>query len=328
MGARGCGGKSEIRSPKSEPNPNEPISQGGNGPRDSGHRGPFDHWDIGNLVIDSDFGLRISDLSVHSYDVTVEGQFSFPLPKPPMLYDVHTHLGLDTGFFLRGWWPYAATAQDLLQVMDANDIDRAVCFPFCLPSAFDAIAYADRHAVELLPGRVPFDRENKLLAQEIERIDVDHRLFMLAMFDPSRCVHEQLANLERLRGKYVGLKVQATVLESPISALLGVGRPLMEFAQAHAMPVLFHTSILPSDRWSPAEDCLKVAEAFPKARFNLAHSLRFHAPSLRAAGALPNVWVDCSAHLSHCRLAVENSPIVAAKGERVDADYTRPGAGA
>jgi hypothetical protein len=30
------------------------------------------------------------------------------------------------GFWLRGWWPYAATSGDLLSAMDANGIDRAV----------------------------------------------------------------------------------------------------------------------------------------------------------------------------------------------------------
>src|SRR5438309_1268650 len=39
-----------------------------------------------------------------------------------MFYDVHTHVGLEPGFYLRGWWPYAATATDLLAQMDANGI--------------------------------------------------------------------------------------------------------------------------------------------------------------------------------------------------------------
>jgi hypothetical protein len=241
-----------------------------------------------------------------------------------MLYDVHTHIGVDQAFVLRGWWPYAATAQDLLQLMDAGGIDRAVCFPFCLPSAFDAVAFADRRAVELLPGRVPFDRENFLLAQELQRIDTQKRLRVLAIIDPSRRVAEQVKNLEPLRGRIAGLKVQGTVIESPIAALLGAGRPLMEFAEAHRMPVLVHTSINPSDTWSQARDCIAVAAAFPKARFNLAHSLRFHAPSLREAAQLPNVWIDCSAHLAHCDLARDNFPAVAVPAERVDADYTRP----
>src|SRR5256885_15380964 len=88
----------------------------------------------------------------------------------PLTYDVHTHIGLDTGFYLRGWWPYAATARDLIEQMDRQGIDRAVCFPFTLPSAFDAQAFAERDQIALLAGQFPFDRENALLANEIERL--------------------------------------------------------------------------------------------------------------------------------------------------------------
>src|ERR1043165_6933410 len=99
-----------------------------------------------------------------------------------MLYDVHTHVGLEPGFYLRGWWPYAATARDLLTHMDAHGIDRAVAFPFTLPSAFDPYAFADRNELRLLPGRFPFDRENVMLAQEIDRVG-GGRLLQFAMFD-------------------------------------------------------------------------------------------------------------------------------------------------
>src|SRR5439155_13664592 len=88
----------------------------------------------------------------------------------PLTYDVHTHVGLDAGFYLRGWWPYAATARDLIEQMDRHGIDRAVCFPFTLPSAFDVWAFAERNEVALRSGRFPFDRENALLAKEIERV--------------------------------------------------------------------------------------------------------------------------------------------------------------
>jgi hypothetical protein len=241
----------------------------------------------------------------------------------PVLYDVHTHVGIDAGFYLRGWWPYAATAQDLLRQMDCAGIGRGVCFPFCLPSAFDAEAFVGGR-VELRAGRVPFDHENRLLLQEIERIDLDRRLSVLAMFDPSRRVREQVGNLRPLIGKITGLKVQATILQSPIAALLKEGRPLMELAAEQDLPVLFHTSIIASDLWSQTADCLAVAEAFPTVRFNLAHSLRFHLPSLKRAAELPNVWVDCSAHLVHCQLACDDLAMVAQKGERVEADFSRP----
>src|SRR4051812_48703116 len=101
-----------------------------------------------------------------------------------LVYDVHTHIGLDAGFYLRGWWPYAATAQNLLELMDASGIDRAVCFPFTLPSAFDPYAFAGSGQIKLLPARFPFDRENALLRQEIDRIDKTKRLLQFAMFDP------------------------------------------------------------------------------------------------------------------------------------------------
>jgi predicted TIM-barrel fold metal-dependent hydrolase len=241
-----------------------------------------------------------------------------------LIYDVHTHVGLDAGFYLRGWWPYASTAQDLLSHMDAAGIDRAVCFPFTLPSAFDVEAFTSRGEVTLRPGRVPFDRENALLRQEIERIDSKGRLLQFAMFDPARLPDEQVKLIEPLIGKINGLKTQTTSLQSPITRLLDEAKGLMELAGRHNLPVLFHTAVAPKDNWAQVADCLKVARAYPEVRFNLAHSLRFDEEHLKAAAKLPNVWVDCSAFLVHCQLARENSPVVAGPGRRLKADYARP----
>src|ERR1700761_6326006 len=141
----------------------------------------------------------------------------------PKLYDVHTHVGIDTGFYLRGWWPYGATAQDLLERMRENKIDRAVCFPFTLPSAFDPYAF-ERGELSLLDGRFPFDRENALLANEIARADSQKQLIQFAMFDPSRRVAEQVKKIQPLIGRIGGLKTQTTILKSPIRDLLGNGR--------------------------------------------------------------------------------------------------------
>jgi Amidohydrolase len=240
-----------------------------------------------------------------------------------LTYDVHTHVGLDAGFYLRGWWPYAATARDLLEQMERYGIDRAVCFPFTLPSAFDAKAFAERDEVTLLPGRCPFDRENWILSQEIERVG-GGRLLQFAMFDPSREIEAQLRAMQPLIGKIAGLKTQSTVLRSPVRDLLAHGRPLMELAEGEGLPVLFHTSL--NDPWAHVADCLAVARAFPGVRFNLAHSCRFHEPLLRECAAMANVWVDCSAHLAHCQLARENKPAVAPPDQRVKAAYAQPAA--
>lgn len=243
---------------------------------------------------------------------------------PGILYDVHTHIGLDAGFYLRRWWPYAATVQELLHHMEAAGIGRAVCFPFTLPSAFDPYAFADRKGIELLPERFPFDRENELLSVEIARLDPLKRLLQFGMFDPAREVAQQVESLEKLIGKIAGLKTQTTVLQSPIRALLNDGRDLMKLAQQHDLPVLIHTAVNPSDHWAQAADCLEVAEIFPRVRFNLAHSLRFDHECLKRAASMPNVWIDCSAHLAHCELALKNAPAVAPEPRRVDADYSKP----
>lgn len=243
---------------------------------------------------------------------------------PATLYDVHTHIGMDPGFYLRQWWPYAATVQELLEHMDRHGIDRAVCFPFVVPSAFDPYGFADRKAIELTAGRFPFDRENELLRVEIARLDGDQRLLQFGMFDPSREVAAQVTSLEKLAPSLAGLKTQTTVIQSPIRSLLNEGRDIMKLAQQHDLPVLIHTAVHPADPWAQARDCLDVAEVFPRVRFNLAHSLRFDRQCLKRAATMPNVWVDCAAHLVHCALAIKDSPAIAPRAQRVDADYSKP----
>jgi predicted TIM-barrel fold metal-dependent hydrolase len=238
-------------------------------------------------------------------------------------YDVHTHLGLDLGFYVHGWWPYALTAQDLLTNMQRFGFDRAICFPFTLPSAFDPYAFS-KDELKLLPGRVPFDRENDLLAWEVSQLAPDGQLLQFAMFDPAREVQAQLKNLEKLIGRIKGLKTQSTTLQSNVRALLDESADLMHFAEQHDLPMLFHTAISPTDHWAQVADCTAIAEKFPRVRFNLAHNLRMDAIHLKRIAELPNVWVDCSAHLAHCFLAVKNSKIIAPLERRVDADFTKP----
>jgi hypothetical protein len=245
------------------------------------------------------------------------------MPAPPT-YDAHTHIGADQGFYLRGWRPYAAGVPELLAHMDEHRIDRAVCMPFTLPSAFDAVAFADHGRVELLPGRVPFDRENRLLVEEIEAFGAREQLYSLAMIDPSRKVAEQLSNLERLGGRIAGLKLQSTIIQSPVRNLIESGRELMEFAAQRRLPLLLHATVWSEMAHAQVSDCLAVADAFPSVRICLAHSLGFHAEYLRMAAGRPNVWVDCAAHLANCELARSGSPIIAPPGQRLDADYSNP----
>lgn len=240
-----------------------------------------------------------------------------------MIYDVHTHVGVDMGFMLRGWWPYATSSMDLLADMDANGIDRAVVFPFTLPSAFDAEEFAAGHGVKLRPGRFPFDRENHLLADELALLDSEHRLLQFAMFDPMREVAKQVENIHSMKS-IAGLKCQTTILQSPIKHLLGDAKEIVQIARQRNVPMLFHTSINPADTWAQVADCLEVAAAYPDVRFNLAHSLRYSRKGLEQAAKMPNVWVDCSAHLAHCQLARDHHKAVALGKDAVDVDYSKP----
>jgi predicted TIM-barrel fold metal-dependent hydrolase len=240
--------------------------------------------------------------------------------------DCHTHVGIDTAFYLTGWLPYASSAQDLLGHLDAAGIDRAVCFPFCTPSAFDSAQFARNRALTLLPGRFPYDRENGVLVAEVEQLGARNRLLPFAMFDPGRAVAQQVEHLRSLIERIAGLKTQTTLLRSPVRALLGDTRALMDLAEQHNLPVVIHTAVHPDDPWAQVRDCLAVAEAHPRVRFNLAHSLRFDDEALRRSAELDNVWIDCSAHLLHCQLARADAPVVPPRGRRVDADYADPAA--
>lgn len=245
-------------------------------------------------------------------------------PNAEGLFDVHTHVGLDAGFYLRGWSPYAAGAQQLLNEMDRNGIQNAVCFPFTLPSAFDSMKFARENRIELLPGRFPFDLENQILLQEVERLNADNRLLPFAMFDPGREIDQQLSNLQSLRGRIAGLKSQTTTLRSPVRRLCDEAASLMHFAADNDLPIVLHTSV--NDPWAQVSDCLEVATAYPEVRFDLAHSLRFDRPLLERAAQMSNVWVDCSAHIIHCQLARSNSPAVAEPSRRMSCNYDDPAA--
>ena len=238
--------------------------------------------------------------------------------------DCHTHVGVDASFYLAGWLPYASSAQDLIGHLDSAGIDRAVCFPNPTPSAFDPWEFSRTRELVQLSGTVPYARENAVLVSEIDKVDTDGRLLPFAMFDPTRDVEAQLEHLTAQAASIRGMKCQPTLLQSPVRDLLGPSKSLMEFAEEHDLPVLIHTAVDPTDRWSQAFDCLDVAAAHSRVRFAFAHSMRFDLPALEAARELDNVWVDCSAHLLHCELALIDAPAIANRERRVPANYESP----
>lgn len=241
--------------------------------------------------------------------------------------DCHTHVGVDQWFYLNGYFPYGTDFRTLVEQGARHGVQRLLVFP--------CVSYFGWEGLKVLPApteeddfSVPYAYENRRMLSEIFDLTSDYadRAIPFAIVDPGRQQHEQSTALRTLKKRYPirGLKIQATVIQSPIRRLLDDGSCLLELAAEWNIPVLIHSSIAPSDIWSQTFDIMDVAERWPQVRFCLAHSCRFHLPSLERAQFLANVWIDCSAHGIHCDAAVANLEVVASPSTRLACDYRSP----
>lgn len=239
--------------------------------------------------------------------------------------DCHSHIGVDPAFYLDGFFPYALDYRAHVEQMERHGIGRSVVFPF--------VSYFGLAAVQLDstdPARfsIPYAFENRRMLEEIYRLapELSDRAIPFAIVDPARRPAEQVASLRVLRETHPirGLKIQPTMIKSPIRSLLAEGSCVLEMAREWDVPMLIHSSIAPDDVWSQCSDILDVAEAWPDVRFCLAHSCRFDVPSLKRLGSLPNTWVDCSAHCIHCDAVEQGLGLVATPENRIPTDYSNP----
>lgn len=248
---------------------------------------------------------------------------------PTGLLDAHTHIGTDLLFYLRGDYPYALDWPTLVRLGEYEGITGGfVVFPMPTNTTFSMTALQQgRMEPDYLLAQVPYAFENRRMLKEISLFPhFRDRAFPLCFIDPSRKQAEQVEALRSLYEElpYVGLKVQATIIQSYVRDLNGPGRCLMEFAAEKNLPVLLHSSVNPNDPWSHVDDLLAVAEAWPQVRFNLAHSCRFDKPTLDRINELPNAWFDCSAHRIHCELVGMNSKSIACPERLFPSDYSNP----
>lgn len=241
--------------------------------------------------------------------------------------DCHAHVGVDQWFYLNGYFPYGTDFRSLIEQGLRHGVHRVLVFP--------CVSYFGWEGLKMLPSpteeddfSVPYAYENRRMLSEIFDLTSDHadRAIPFAIVDPGRKQKEQVTALRLLKHRYPirGLKIQATVIQSPIRSLLDEGSCLLALAAEWDIPVLIHSSIAPSDIWSQTSDIMDVAEQWPRVRFCLAHSCRFHLPSLERAKSLSNVWVDCSAHGIHCDAAVANLEVVASPSTRLPSNYRSP----
>ena len=247
-----------------------------------------------------------------------------------MLIDCHNHLGVDLFFYLNGYHPYAQDLSAMVTEGRHCGVDRWVVFPMVANLTFDVAAM---RATKLIGGgveKIPYAFENERMLREIYELypDLGRLTLPFAILDPEREPAAQIGRLRELHREFpfYGLKIQATMIEADVSALLTTGRGFLELAAELDLPFLIHSSVAPEDRWSQASAILDVAAATPHVRFCLAHSCRYDRACLDRVAELPNTWFDCSAHRIHCEGVTRGLGYVAPAERRFPADYRDPSA--
>jgi predicted TIM-barrel fold metal-dependent hydrolase len=246
-----------------------------------------------------------------------------------IMIDCHNHIGAELLSYLHGDFPYGQHLEDMVTHGGELGIRRWVVFPMVsnLSLNLDAMREGKITSDGALAS-VPYEFENARMMREIYDYFPDEgaKVWPFAMFDPNRNVAGQVAALRQLKEKYpfYGLKVQATIIQSPITGLNGEGGAFLDLCAEWDIPMLIHSSVLPSDIWSQASDIVDIAKSRPDVRFNIAHSCRFDRTQLDRIAELPNAWFDCSAHRIHCDLAIKESAVVAPPDRRFKSDYNSP----
>lgn len=244
------------------------------------------------------------------------------------LIDVHTHLGISLKMYAARGYPYAQSAEGLHYRQVANGVDVCVVFPIGPETFLDPVEHAKGRVVpaERPLSPIPYAVENQAILDEVYRFcpELSDGFLPFISTDVGRMVEEQVADIERLAAidPIYGIKIHGTFCQSPVTELLGKGRPILELARKHDWPILFHTMVDDADPYAHARLCFEVVEACPELRFCLAHGIGFHRGYLDRAAALNNVWVDVAALGIQVEASTLGYAIMATPEERVEADYT------
>lgn len=247
--------------------------------------------------------------------------------KEEEVIDCHNHVGVDPYFYLHGDYPYAQDLPAMMENAGAAGITRWVVFPFVTNLSFD-LSPMRKGELVFSGEQTPYAFENRRLLTEVTEYfpEYSERVIPFAMVDPLRMPEEQVKELRVLRGEYpiCGLKIQATIIQSPIKSLLKEGTGFLDLAREWDVPFIIHSSVAENDVWSQASDILDVVEQNPDIRFCVAHSCRFDQPCLDRLATLSNAWFDCSAHRIHCESVIRGLPNVAPEERRLPGDYSDP----
>ena len=250
------------------------------------------------------------------------------LKNKKVTIDGHSHIGILPKFYYQGGNPYALSLEDMIIRMKILDIDYSVVFPLGGSIYYKLDLESDKVETTTKYSKFPYELVNRNLLNEIYEIypQYSNKVFPFLMFDPSREAEKQASYMEELSEKYnvFGLKTVTTYIQSYVNDLESKGRAILDLAYKKDFPVVFHSSVHPQDPWASVYDIVDFAERHPDIRVTIAHSARFTKPVLEKAAKLENCFVDVSAFIIHCQLAVSNSLAIATEDIRFPADYTNP----
>ena len=239
------------------------------------------------------------------------------------IIDCHTHVGMDYKNYLSCEFPYCMSFEDLVVRMKHLGIDYAVLMPFF--SSFYKLKPANPQKVETCEdfSKFPYELENRNLFKEVYEIFPEYadRAIPFVMFDPSRKAREQAELFEELYDSYpmFGLKTCTTHIQSFVRDLDTIGRPILNFARKHDLPITFHSSYDKADPWASVFDIVDFAEKHQEVKVCIAHSARFTQNVLEKAATLNNCVVDLAAFDIHCLLVRMRQRAVPPLEERYEA---------
>lgn len=246
------------------------------------------------------------------------------------LLDVHTHVGISPHLFLSHSFPNCQGLRDAHEQNVRAGISHAVVFPMC-----ESLWY---HMPSLQKGHVrpgggigaaPFAFENEQLLRQVHRMFPEYRneFIPFAMVDTLRETKKQVAVLEKLIDEFpfYGLKVHPRSTAAAITTLGKEGRPLLDFATAHDLPILVHAAFPESpDPLSRVGPLFDLARAHPRIRFCAAHFGGFNRRVLEEADLLDNVWIDAAALVIGCECVRRKIRIYDCGPGKIPADYKDP----
>lgn len=242
--------------------------------------------------------------------------------------DAHTHLGVSLKAYAHMEYPYAQSIEGLYYRQRASGVGVSVVFPFTPDLHFrmpDALHGDLRPATDPV-SPAPYALENRLVMMEVFTFCPEwrDRFLPFVSMDPGRAIDAQIEALDRLADEFplYGIKINPVLCQSPVTDLLGAGRPLVRWACERNLGILLHVNADPEEDYSQVRPTFEVTQQFPEVRFCLAHCAAFDKQVLEAAARAPNVWVDTAALKIQVQCARENHPAMAARADRFDTDYS------